>query len=44
MDGIIAAVFALILLVAPGASLFFLVLLLGIYLFIAGIFRIIGIF
>jgi uncharacterized membrane protein HdeD (DUF308 family) len=34
----------LILLVAPGASLFFLVLLLGIYLFIAGIFRIIGIF
>jgi uncharacterized membrane protein HdeD (DUF308 family) len=30
--------------VAPGASLFFLVLLLGIYLLVAGIFRIIGIF
>ena len=44
MEGIIAALFGLILLVAPGASLFFLVLLLGIYLFIAGIFRIIGIF
>src|SRR5215217_5030536 len=44
VEGIIAALFGLILLVAPGASLFFLVLLLGIYLFIAGIFRIIGIF
>jgi len=31
-------------LVAPGASLFFLVLLLGIYLLIAGIFRIVGLF
>src|SRR5215203_2679020 len=44
VEGIVAAVLGLILLVAPGASLFFLVLLLGIYLFIAGIFRIIGIF
>jgi uncharacterized membrane protein HdeD (DUF308 family) len=44
VEGIIVALFGLILLVAPGASLFFLVLLLGIYLFIAGIFRIIGIF
>ena len=44
VEGIVATVFGLILLVAPGASLFFLVLLLGIYLFVAGIFRIIGIF
>ena len=44
VEGIVVALFGLILLVAPGASLFFLVLLLGIYLFIAGIFRIIGIF
>ena len=44
MEGIVVALFGLILLVAPGASLFFLVLLLGIYLFIAGIFRIVGIF
>jgi len=44
VEGIVLALFGLILLVAPGASLFFLVLLLGIYLFIAGIFRIIGIF
>src|SRR5215207_9794268 len=44
VEGIVVAFFGLILLVAPGASLVFLVLLLGIYLFIAGIFRIIGIF
>ena len=44
MEGIVVALFGLILLVAPGASLFFLVLLLGIYLLIAGIFRIVGIF
>jgi uncharacterized membrane protein HdeD (DUF308 family) len=44
VEGIVVALFGLILLVAPGASLFFLVLLLGIYLLIAGIFRIIGIF
>ena len=44
VEGIIVALLGLILLVAPGASLFFLVLLLGIYLVIAGIFRIVGIF
>jgi uncharacterized membrane protein HdeD (DUF308 family) len=44
VEGIVVALLGLILLVAPGASLFFLVLLLGIYLLIAGIFRIIGIF
>ena len=44
MEGMVVALLGLILLVAPGASLFFLVLLLGIYLVIAGIFRIIGIF
>src|SRR5919112_3272096 len=44
VEGIVVALFGLILLVAPGASLFFLVLLVGIYLLVAGIFRIIGIF
>jgi uncharacterized membrane protein HdeD (DUF308 family) len=44
VEGIVAAVLGLILLVAPGASLSFLVLLLGIYLLIAGIFRIVGLF
>jgi len=44
VEGIVVALLGLVLLVAPGASLFFLVWLLGIYLFIAGIFRIIGIF
>src|SRR5215212_2834253 len=44
VEGIVVALLGLVLLVAPGASLVFLVLLLGIYLFIAGIFRIIGIF
>src|SRR5215213_7547017 len=44
VEGIVVALFGLLLLVAPGASLFFLVLLLGIYLLIAGIFRVIGIF
>jgi uncharacterized membrane protein HdeD (DUF308 family) len=44
VEGIVAALLGLVLLVAPGASLSFLVLLLGIYLFIAGIFRIVGIF
>lgn len=43
MEGIVLALLGLILLVAPGASLVFLVWLLGIYLVIAGIFRIIGI-
>jgi uncharacterized membrane protein HdeD (DUF308 family) len=44
VEGIVVALLGLILLVAPGASLVFLVWLLGIYLFVAGIFRIIGIF
>jgi uncharacterized membrane protein HdeD (DUF308 family) len=44
VEGIVVALFGLILLVAPGASLVFLVWLLGIYLFIAGISRIVGIF
>jgi uncharacterized membrane protein HdeD (DUF308 family) len=44
VEGIVVALLGLILLVAPGASLVFLVWLLGIYLLVAGIFRIIGIF
>jgi uncharacterized membrane protein HdeD (DUF308 family) len=44
VEGIVVALFGLVLLVAPGASLVFLVWLLGIYLLIAGIFRIVGIF
>jgi uncharacterized membrane protein HdeD (DUF308 family) len=44
VEGIVLALFGLILLVAPGASLVFLVWLLGIYLLIAGIFRFVGIF
>jgi uncharacterized membrane protein HdeD (DUF308 family) len=44
VEGIVVALLGLVLLVAPGASLVFLVQLLGIYLLIAGIFRIIGIF
>jgi uncharacterized membrane protein HdeD (DUF308 family) len=44
VEGIIVALLGLVLLVAPGASLVFLVWLLGIYLLIAGIFRIVGIF
>jgi uncharacterized membrane protein HdeD (DUF308 family) len=44
VEGIVVALLGLILLVAPGASLVFLVWLLGIYLFIAGISRIVGIF
>ena len=44
VEGLLIALFGLILLVAPGASLVFLVWLLGIYLFIAGISRIVGIF
>jgi hypothetical protein len=44
VEGIIVALFGLVLLVAPGASLVFLVWLLGIYLLIAGVFRIVGIF
>ncbi len=44
VEGIVVALFGLILLVAPGASLVFLVWLLGIYLLVAGISRIVGIF
>jgi uncharacterized membrane protein HdeD (DUF308 family) len=44
LEGILLALFGLLLLVAPGASLFFMMQLLGLYLFIEGIFRIIGIF
>ena len=44
VEGIVVALLGLILLVAPGASLVFLVWLLGIYLLVAGIFRIVGIF
>jgi uncharacterized membrane protein HdeD (DUF308 family) len=44
VEGIVVALLGLILLVAPGASLFFLVLLLGIYLLVAGVIRIVGIF
>jgi uncharacterized membrane protein HdeD (DUF308 family) len=44
VEGIVITLFGLILLVAPGASLVFLVWLLGIYLLIAGISRIIGVF
>jgi uncharacterized membrane protein HdeD (DUF308 family) len=44
VEGIVLALLGLILLVAPGASLVFLVWLLGIYLLIAGLFRFVGIF
>ena len=44
VEGIVVALFGLLLLGAPGASLFFIVQLFGLYLFIAGIFRIIDIF
>jgi len=44
VEGVVVTLLGLVLLVAPGASLVFLVELLGIYLLIAGIFRIIGIF
>jgi uncharacterized membrane protein HdeD (DUF308 family) len=44
VEGIVVALLGLVLLVAPGASLSFLVWLLGIYLLVAGIFRIVGIF
>jgi uncharacterized membrane protein HdeD (DUF308 family) len=44
VEGIVVALLGLLLLGAPGASLYFMVQLLGLYLFIAGIFRIIDIF
>jgi uncharacterized membrane protein HdeD (DUF308 family) len=44
LEGIVAALLGFLLLIAPGATLLFLVQVLGLYLFIAGFFRIIGIF
>ena len=44
LEGIFAALFGLLLLVAPGASLIFLVQVLGFYLFIEGILRLVSIF
>src|SRR5215204_4079501 len=44
VEGIVVALFGLILLVAPGASLVLLVWLLGIYLLVAGASRLVGIF
>ena len=44
VEGIVVALLGLVLLVAPGASLVFLVWLVGIYLLVAGIVRLIGIF
>jgi uncharacterized membrane protein HdeD (DUF308 family) len=44
LEGIFAAIFGLLLLVAPGATLIFLVQVLGFYLFIEGILRIVSMF
>jgi uncharacterized membrane protein HdeD (DUF308 family) len=44
VEGVIAAFLGFILLLAPGATVLFLVQILGLYLFVAGIFRILGIF
>jgi uncharacterized membrane protein HdeD (DUF308 family) len=44
VEGIVVTLLGAFLLVAPGASLFVLVLMLGIYLLVAGVFRIIGLF
>ena len=44
VEGIVAALLGFLLLIAPGATLLFLVQVLGFYLFIAGVFRLIGIF
>ena len=44
VEGIIAAFFGLLLVIAPGATLLFIVQVVGFYLFVAGIFRIVGIF
>ena len=44
LEGIFAALFGILLLIAPGASLIFLVQLLGFYLFIEGILRLVSIF
>ena len=44
LEGIFAAIFGLLLLVAPGATLIFLVQVLGFYLLIEGILRLVSIF
>jgi len=44
LEGIFAAIFGLLLLVAPGATLIFLVQVLGFYLLIGGILRMVSIF
>lgn len=44
LEGIFAAIFGLLLLIAPGATLLFLVQVLGFYLLIGGLFRITSIF
>ena len=44
LEGIFAAIFGILLLIAPGATLIFLVRVLGFYLFIEGILRIVSIF
>lgn len=44
LEGIFAAIFGLLLLVAPGATLIFLVQVLGFYLLVEGILRIVSIF
>ena len=44
LEGIFAAIFGLLLLIAPGGTLIFLVQVLGFYLLIGGIFRIVSMF
>ncbi|MDQ3835127.1 MAG: DUF308 domain-containing protein [Actinomycetota bacterium] len=44
LEGIFAAIFGLLLLIAPGATLLFLVAVLGFYLLIGGILRLVSIF
>ena len=44
LEGIFAALFGILLLIAPGATLIFLVQVLGFYLFIEGILRLVSIF
>ncbi|MGH3148054.1 MAG: HdeD family acid-resistance protein [Rubrobacter sp.] len=43
-EGVVVALLGLVLLVAPGASLVFLFWLLGVYLLVAGVLRVVGIF
>src|SRR5215204_2564211 len=44
LEGIFAAIFGFLLLIAPGATLLFLVQVLGFYFFIGGIFRLVSLF